>query len=315
MVSKTINNKLPVIDFSGDDNLNPGTDYWLSVRTKVCQALEEYGCFEAVYGNKVSLELHNEMFQAIKELFDLPLETKILNTSPKPYYGYAAEASVRPLLEGMGIDDAPILEQVSSFTNLMWPEGNPSFCETVHSFTTRVTELEQTVTRMVFENYGVEKYYDSHIESMNYLLRVMKYRKCEESESNLGATPHTDKSYITVLHQNQVHGLEVQTKSGDWVKVTPTASSFIVMTGDAFLAWSNGRLQCPIHRVVMEGDSTRYSVGLFAFSHALVEVPKELVDEEHPLKFKPFSQIGLTNFMMTEEGQKAESTVKAYCGI
>ncbi|KAI3933297.1 hypothetical protein MKW98_006656 [Papaver atlanticum] len=261
------------------------------------------------------------MFKALKELFDLPLETKILNTSPKPYFGYIAEAPTRPLLEGMGSDDAPTPEKVFSFTNLLWPEGNRSFCETVHSFTTRVTGLEQTVTRMVFENYGVVKYYDSHIESMNYLLRVMKYRKCEESESNLGATPHTDKSYITVLHQNQVHGLEVQTTSGDWIKVTPTDGSFTVMTGDSFLvighmtAWSNGRLQCPIHRVVMEGDNTRYSVGLFAFSRKLVEVPKELVDEQHPLRFKPFSQIGLLNFMMTEEGRKAESTVKAYCGI
>ncbi|KAI3996194.1 hypothetical protein MKX01_022688 [Papaver californicum] len=288
MVSKTLNNKLPVIDFSRDDKLNPGTDYWLSIRTKVCHALQEYGCFEAVYGNKVSLELHNEMFQAIEELFDLPLgQLQQCENQDSKYFTqtllrYVAEASVRPLLEGMGIDDAPILEQVSSFTNLMWPEGNRSFCGTVHSFTKRVTELGQTVTRMVFENYGVEKYYNSHIESMNYLLRVMKHRKRQASESNLGATPHTDKSYITVLHENQVHGLEVQTKSGDWIKVTPTPGSFIVMTGDAFL---------------------------------LVEVPKELVDEHHPLKFKPFSQIGLVNFMMTEEGQKAESTVTAYCVI
>ncbi|OUZ99667.1 Oxoglutarate/iron-dependent dioxygenase [Macleaya cordata] len=314
MSPKTLN-KLPIIDFTRD-KLNPGTNNWFLVRTKVRRALEEYGCFEAVYDSKVPLKLHNEMFDAVKELFDLPLKTKIQNTSDKPYYGYDGQTSVRPLLEGMGIDDAPVLEQVQSFTNLMWPEGNDNFCEIVHSFAKRVTELEQMVTRMVFESYGVEKYYNSHIESMNYLLRVLKYRSPLWYETKLGATPHTDKSFITILHQNHVNGLEVQTKNGEWIKVTPSASSFIVMLGDAFLAWSNGRLRSPHHRVVMKGDDdTRYSIGLFGFSRKLVEVPKELVDEEHPLQFKPFCQMGLIKFLATEEGQKAESTVKAYCGI
>ncbi|OUZ99666.1 Oxoglutarate/iron-dependent dioxygenase [Macleaya cordata] len=280
--SKSTLHKLPIVDFTRDE-LNPGTDYWFSVRTK--------------------------------ELFDLPLETKIQNTYEKPYFGYVGQTSVRPLHEGMGIDDAPIHERVQNFTNLMWPEGNDNFCEIVHSYATRVTELEQMVTRMVFESYGVEKHYNSHIESMNYLLRVLKYRTPQANETNLGATPHTDKTFITILHQNHVNGLEVQTKNGKWISVKPAANSFVVMTGDAFMAWSNGRLRSPHHRVVMKGKDMRYSIGLFTFNRKLVEVPKELVDEEHPLQFKPFCQMGLINFLSTEEGQKAESTVKAYCGI
>ncbi|KAI3967496.1 hypothetical protein MKW92_033974 [Papaver armeniacum] len=311
----SFNNKLPVIDFTKDDVLSPGTEYWLSIQTQVVKALEEYGCFEAMYDNKVSLKLHNEMFSAAEEVLDLPLETKMLNTSNKPYHGYFnREASVRPLFENIGIDDAHVLDQVCNFTSLMWPEGNHCFSEAVHTFAKRVTELNQIVTRMIFENYEVEQYYDSHIELMNYLFKVMRYRKPRVDVNN-SVYPHTDKSFISVLHQNHVDGLEIETKNGDWIRVKQSPASFIVMTGDAFLAWSNGRLRCPIHRVVIEEDDMRYSIGLFGNSQKLVEVPSELVDEEHPLKFKPFCQMDLINFYLTEEGQKAESTVKAYCGI
>ncbi|XP_060183193.1 deoxypodophyllotoxin synthase-like [Lycium barbarum] len=47
-------------------------------------ALEEYGCFLAVF-DSVSPELNNEIFHALEELFDLPRETKICNTSEKPF--------------------------------------------------------------------------------------------------------------------------------------------------------------------------------------------------------------------------------------
>ncbi|KAI3894075.1 hypothetical protein MKX03_013272 [Papaver bracteatum] len=213
-----------------------------------------------MYDNKVSLKLHNEIFSAAEEVLDLPLETKMLNTSSKPYYGYLTSIQKPRLDHFLKTWDAPVLEQVSNFTNLI---------ETVHTFAKKVTELYQIVTRM---NYGVEMHYDSHIDSMNYLLKVMRYRKPQADENN-SVYPRTDKTFITVLHQNHVDGLEIETKNGDWIKVKT--------------AWSNGRLRCPIHRVVTEANDTRYSIGLFGFSQKSVEVPPELVDEEHPLKFKP----------------------------
>ncbi|KAF8389030.1 hypothetical protein HHK36_025715 [Tetracentron sinense] len=305
--------KLPIIDFSKED-LEPGTIYWDSVRDDVRRTLEEFGCFEAVY-DKVSLELHNAIFCALEELFDLPTEIKLRNTSDKPYYGYIGQVPLIPHYEGMGIDDALTLEDVQSFTNLMWPDGNVQFCELAYSFSKRVSELDQMVKRMVFESLGIQKYYESHIESTNYLLRLMKYKGPDLNQSKLGVNPHTDKSVITILHQNQVKGLEVETRDGEWISIVPSASSFIVMTGDAFLALSNGRLHCPQHRVMLSEKEARYSIGLFSFGKDIIQTPEELVDEEHPLLFKPFNNIGLLRFYTTEEGQKAESTVKAYCGV
>ncbi|XP_002517546.2 probable 2-oxoglutarate-dependent dioxygenase AOP1 [Ricinus communis] len=307
--------KIPVIDFS-QENLKPGTSSWVSTCKNVLRALEEYGCFIAVY-EKIPLELQSSFYNKLITLFDLPIDTKRKNVSAIPYYGYVGnQPFVPPLYEGMGINNAATMEGTLDFTNTMWPNGDDDFCKTVFSYSKWVAELEQMVTRMVFEGYGVQYSYDTQQERTNYLFRMMKYRAPTESESDLGCDVHTDKGFITVLHQNEVSGLEVQTKDGQWVCFEPSSpSSFIVMAADALLAWSNGRIHAAFHRVVMRGSKARYSVGLFSYLKGITEVPEELIDEEHPLQFKPFDNFGLLHYFYTEEGREKESTVKAYCGL
>lgn len=65
----------------------------------------------------------------------------------------------------------------------------------------------------------------------------------------------------------------------------------------------------------MEGDKTRYTLGLFSFLTGMVSVPEDLLDDDHPLMYKPFDNIALINFYATKEGREANSTLKAYCGI
>ncbi|KAL3721051.1 hypothetical protein ACJRO7_005813 [Eucalyptus globulus] len=306
--------ELSVIEFS-QENLDPGTDLWISTSKRVVFALEEYGCFIATCSDFTS-QAHNEIFHALDELFDLPTEIKSRNTSEKPYFGYVGQHPSIPLYEGLGIDDATTLKGVQSFTNLLWPAGNKRFRDGALAFSKKVSELEQMVKRMVFERYGVKKYYDSHVMSSTYLLRFMKYRAPEMNETNRGCDVHTDKSFVTILHQNQIDGLEVKTKDGDWIAFEPSPSSFLVMAGDAFLAWSNGRIHSPLHQVVMkEKKSPRYSLGLFTFHSGIIEIPQELADPENPLKFKAFDHYGLLRYFCQDGVPQDVCTAQAYCGV
>ncbi|CBI36202.3 probable 2-oxoglutarate-dependent dioxygenase AOP1 [Vitis vinifera] len=307
--------KLPVIDFS-DPELKPGTLQWNLVKAQVQKALEEYGCFEAFF-NKVPLDLRKAIFGALEELFDLPLQTKLRNSSKKPYHGYVGQYPTVPLYESMGIDDALVQEKAEHFTKLLWPEGNPNFCKTIQSFSEQLSELDHTIRRMVLESLGMEKYLDEHMDSTNYLLRVMKYKGPQTTETKLGLNAHTDKNIVTILYQNQVDGLGVQTKDGQWINIKCSPDSFIIMIGDSFLAWTNGRLHSPYHRVMMTGNESRYSTGLFSIPKAgyVIKAPEELVDEEHPLLFKPFDHLEFLQFYYTEAGQRAESALKTYCGV
>uniref|UniRef100_A0A2N9I9X9 Fe2OG dioxygenase domain-containing protein n=1 Tax=Fagus sylvatica TaxID=28930 RepID=A0A2N9I9X9_FAGSY len=305
--------KIPVVDFS-IENMKPGTSTWYSARKDVQRAFEECGCFVAVY-DKVPLQLHNTMFAKVEELFNLPKDTKMKNTSDKPYYGYYGQISFLPLYECLGIDNPLNLEGVQNFTNLMWPAGNELFCESAHLFAKLVEELYEMVMRMIFESYGLEKDYEAHIGSTAYLLRCLKYRSPHLNETNRGLIAHTDKTFLSILHQNHVGGLELKIKDEEWTTFKPSPSSFIIMAGDALKAWSNERMQSPYHQVMLNGNETRYSLGFFSFINGMLHIPKELVDEEHPPRYKPFDHFEFLRFDRTEEGQKSKCSIKDYCGV
>ena len=116
--------KLPIIDFNGID-LESKNPKWDEVRSQVQKALAEWGIFEALFDH-VPIELRKSFLFKLKELFDLPLETKKRNVSDQPYRGYGHYPHA-PLLESVGIDDAYVLENVAVQEKTMWPEGNPSF--------------------------------------------------------------------------------------------------------------------------------------------------------------------------------------------
>ncbi|MCD7470129.1 hypothetical protein HAX54_009714 [Datura stramonium] len=312
MGSLTVSHKLPIIDFT-EVNLEPGTSTWSKARKEAVCALEEYGCFVALYD-----KIHDDVFQELEELFHLPIHTKVQNKSTKPLYGYVGQIPFIPLYESMGIDNANTLQGIQNFTNFMWPNGNNAFSRAMLAYSKAAAELEEMVVRMVFESYGVDKYYESHIKSVNYLARVMKYREAQGEEPKLGFVAHTDKSFMSTIHQNQVNGLEIKGKDGQWFGVELSPSSIVVMAGDAIMAWSNKRIKSPHHRVMMmEEKGARYSIAQFSFMEdsVMVETPKELIDEDHPLLFKPFNHLHYLDFFSKEENRRLECALKTYCGV
>ncbi|XP_071724161.1 probable 2-oxoglutarate-dependent dioxygenase AOP1 [Rutidosis leptorrhynchoides] len=287
-------NSVPILDFSSfddDDELSRE-----NVVRKVREACERHGCFIILY-DKISKELREDMFVAMKSLFDLPEEIKNKYQSPKPYRSYSGKCPIIPLHESFGIDDAPRLTSAQAFTTLMWPQGNPSFCETVQKMGSKMEDLNIKILKMIYESFGMEgEQCESQIKDMSStnVFRVMKYNvppRTDGDASGLGLLAHTDKNALTILCQNEVQGLEILNNDGDWVQVVmPPQNSYIVIVGDALKAWSNGRLVAVKHRVVMKGDKERYSCGLFSIPKegATIEVPKQFVDKEHPLLYKPF---------------------------
>lgn len=96
--------------------------------------------------------------------------------------------------------------------------------------------MDRLVKTMVFEELGVAKYLDSHIESTFHSIRINRYAAPNTQEEEVGSSPHHDKNFLTILQQNQVDGLQVQTKEGKWLKVSFTSpSSFAVVVGESFM--------------------------------------------------------------------------------
>ncbi|KAK7344980.1 hypothetical protein VNO77_15299 [Canavalia gladiata] len=312
MGSQTLSH-LPVIDFT-NENLKPGTESWISACKVVRSALEDQGVFLALY-DKVGSETYNSVYNAMKNIFDLSVETKQRKTTEKPIFSYAGPRSGIPLYESVGIMNPLSLEDCQKYTHIMWPEGNDHFCESVNSYGKQLVELDHIVKRMLFESYGLEKKkIESLVESTEYVLRGYKYRIPEEGESNLGVAPHSDTAFLTILNQ-KVEGLGVKLKGGEWFEVDVSPSLYLVMGGDALMVWSNDRIPACEHRVFIKSKIERYSLGLLSYAGKIMEPQEELVDAEHPLHYKPFDHYGYLRFFLSEEALKSDSRIKAFCGL
>ncbi|XP_028760362.1 probable 2-oxoglutarate-dependent dioxygenase AOP1 [Neltuma alba] len=197
--------ELGVADFS-DENMKPGSKEWVSTCRVVRRGLEQHGCFIVLY-DKVGQELCNSMISTMDQLFHLPSETKMQETSPKIFHGYYGQYSLLPLYESLGIDHPLTMEGIQNFAHIMWPQGNDRFCEIVKEYAKVAGEVDRLVYRMVFESYGLDQdRCDSFVESNNHLLRCFKYRKREIHEADLGIHAHTDMSLLTILHQLNFDG-------------------------------------------------------------------------------------------------------------
>lgn len=88
--------------------------------------------------------------------------------------------------------------------------------------------------RMVFEILDLEKYFAEQMKSTSFLLKVMRYRAPEPNESDIGLHTHTDTNIMTILHQDEIGGLEIQTKNDKWIQVKVSPNSFVVVAGETF---------------------------------------------------------------------------------
>jgi len=117
---------IPCLDFSMyESGFVQGSEGWEKMSKKVRDACENPGCFILKYDNNKFLEsLFENMLTGMKTLFDLPEEIKRKHISDGRFKGYTSD---RPQSENFGIDDIVLGDTSLAFTNLMWPQGNPTF--------------------------------------------------------------------------------------------------------------------------------------------------------------------------------------------
>jgi isopenicillin N synthase-like dioxygenase len=78
-----------------------------------------------------------------------------------------------------------------------------------------------------------------------------------------GVSPHTDYGVITLLWQDDVGGLEVKGRSGEWVTAHPIPGTLVVNVGDLLHRWTNGALLSNEHRVINRSGRERHSMAFF----------------------------------------------------
>ena len=93
-----------------------------------------------------------------------------------------------------------------------------------------------------------------------------------------GVIKHTDFGILTILLQDDVGGLQVETKDGTWIEVPPIPGSFVVNLGDMMEIWTNGAFKAGPHRVKVSTTKHRFSVVMFydpGFDCVISPIPLE----------------------------------------
>ncbi|XP_047338972.1 probable 2-oxoglutarate-dependent dioxygenase AOP1 [Impatiens glandulifera] len=273
--------------------LNEDAEERKTLARKMREACESYGCF-LIDCDMISEEEQHRFFSSSEEFFALPDDTKKqYGRKPKIWHGGYLGINPYSRQESFSVYGLPD-DEIRSLAGHMWPDGNPSFCEVNQSMKMKLMDVLLSVMKLTFEDLGISDYYNKHAENVTCLMRGLKYKllpKNNDEKPTHGLMPHVDHSILSILYDNGIQGLEIFSDDDEWVPVMIPKGSLLVIVGDAFEVWSNGKFRAVKHRVTMHtGDKEKYTCALFMLPKdgVLMEVPPELVAEGDSPLFRSF---------------------------
>ena len=151
----------------------------------------------------------------------------------------------------------------------VWPaevEGfRETFLELYDAFDAAGLKVLRAIARFLRVD---EEYFTDTVRDGNSVMRLLHYPPQSEPTGNhIRAGAHEDINTITLLLGAEEAGLELQTKDGRWLPVSPKPGELVVNIGDMLQRLTNGRLRSTSHRVVNpapdRASNARYSMPFF----------------------------------------------------
>ncbi|MBA4026320.1 MAG: 2OG-Fe(II) oxygenase [Gordonia sp.] len=281
---------VPVIDLSENSDDLP------RMINEVCT---EVGFFQIV-GHGVGPEVADGVWAQFQKFFDLPVEQKDRLRPPAPGYPYGyIPLSAESLAKSLG-DDAPGdlkesfnvgpvdppqhtlsgPDEFRVYSANQWPDALPGLKIACGAYYREMLALSERLMRLFARALQLdEAFFDDKIDHAPCALRAINYPATSAplAKGQLRAGAHTDYGPLTILRQDNIGGLEVQDKQGDWVGVPSIEDAFVINIGDLMARWTNDRWRSTLHRVVnpVEGEDAaarRQSIPFFFNANFTAEV-------------------------------------------
>ncbi|MBD2387667.1 isopenicillin N synthase family dioxygenase [Cylindrospermum sp. FACHB-282] len=259
---------IPVINLAAFSNGDLATRQ--TVIKQIYQACHEIG-FMYLQNPGIYPDLVEQAFTQSKSFFNLPLELKQQQAWSDEFSNIGYVGIERERLEPNkpgDLKEASNLDKAKSAQN---PE--------ILAFYDACTQL----ANRVLEGFALAlelpaDFFVTRHNQQNHTLRLLHYPPLQTSPKpgQVRAGEHSDYGSITLLFQDDIGGLEVQTALGDWIPAPAIPGTVVVNTGDLMQRWTNHVFCSTKHRVILPSDSrvkrSRYSVAFFCHPNNDTEI-------------------------------------------
>lgn len=177
------------------------------------------------------------------------------------------------------------------YQNNRWPEGAPGFVETMIVNQRALLSLAGELMRAFAIALGLEEEHFVRLHrSPLATFGLNFYPQPRPGAGDVGVGAHCDASSFTVLLQDEVGGLEVQTRDGRWISAPVVPGAYVINIGDTMMAWTNGQFVSTFHRVVSRKPQDRFSATMFVNPdrEVVVEPVAALVGQGQQALYEPF---------------------------
>ena len=272
---------IPLIDLAA---LDSETDSEIGLA--LLDAYSKVG-FGYLVNHGIDPKLIEAVFTESRRFHGLPMQAKMaleLDSRHRGYIPFKASTDVNSSLEkvtkpnqsesfmvmrDLGTEHPDVLAGAYLAGSNQWPTSLPGFREVLEEYQLAMTRLATSLMRVLADALGDDGSMVGAFDSPTTWLRLLHYppQAPEAPGDEYGSAPHRDFGAITILAQDDVGGLSVQTVDGGWVAAPPIPGTFVMNVGDMLHRWSNGRLLSTPHRVTNRSGRERYSVPFFFDPH------------------------------------------------
>lgn len=253
---------IPIISYARAFSADPADRR--QVAAEIGAACRHTGFFYLV-DHGVSGSLIERQFAAARAFFALPLAAKMALAVPaeRGRRGYEPMAA-QSLDKGSPADLKEAILLGADAT--AWPPV-PGFAACQAAYRDAIIALGRAVAGSLALSLQLdEDYFAEALARPNCTVRLLRYppQQASAKANQLGSGAHTDWGFLTLLAQDGVGGLEVQTVEGRWIRADPVPGAFIVNLGDMVPHLTGGLFRSNYHRVLNGGSSAdRYSIASF----------------------------------------------------
>ena len=267
---------------------------------EIGKAYEEIG-FVALKGHFLDDQLVAELYEEVKQFFDLNVETKQKYEIPgiggqRGYVGFGKETA-----KGFKKGDlkefwhfGQYLENGSKYAaekpDNVEVKENPKFNIVGKEAFKMLEKTGIYVLRALALYLGLDEFYfDKYVAEGNSILRPIHYPPImQEPDNAVRAAAHGDINLITLLMGAQGKGLQVMNHDGEWIDAIAQEDELMINVGDMLSRHTNNKLKSTVHQVVNPPrelwGTSRYSIPFFM--HPVSEMPlnalENCVDENNP---------------------------------